>query len=251
MPDGGPCAKPQPVADVEPLSALLERAAAYQAGWPDTVSTRHTLRQLWERLDVEVGERVRRLPDLLARMREAGMEVSEAAENVARTNCGPLPAPKRYVQAHLARDEAAAASGWTDSYMAACSRCGAARWEGCTAVDDEPDFGEPVPRVHVRLWNTEGTPHFMSIPWPDGTAAVARGLFEVSGALVPPIPGVLRPGLRPVPRKWESLDDEERDYWHTSVKGYLDGTREERAVGAVEWAALGAMVRVFGLQRKA
>jgi len=91
----------------------------------------------------------------------------------------------------------------------------------------------------------------MSIPWPQRDECVARGLFEVSTALVPPIPGVLRPGLRPVARTWESLDDEERDYWHTLVKGYLDGTLVERAVGAVEWAVLGAMVRVFGLQRKA
>ncbi len=167
---------------------------------------------------------------------------------VADTHADP-PTTKRYVQAHQARYEAAAASGWTDSYMASCSRCGAARWEGCTAVGDEPDFGEPMPRVNVRLWNAEGTPHFMSIPWPDRGEAVARGLFEVCAALVPPMPGVLRPGLRPVARTWESLDDEERDYWHGLVKDYLDGTREERTAGAVEWAALGAMVRVFGIGR--
>jgi hypothetical protein len=162
------------------------------------------------------------------------------------------PTAKRYVQAHLARDEAATALGWMDSYMAPCSHCGAARWEGCTAVGDEPDYGEPVPRVNVRLWNAEGKAEFMSIPWwADPCELVARGLFEVSTALVPPVPGVLRPGLRPVARTWESLDDEERDYWHTLVNGYLDGTLVERTVGAVEWAVLGAMVRVFGLQRKA
>lgn len=168
--------------------------------------------------------------------------------NTDHTHAYP-PTAKRHVQAHLARDEAAAASGWSDSYMAACSWCGAARWEGCTAVGDEPDFGEPVPRLKIRLDDIGGKPVFMSIPWPNRGEAVARGLFEVCTALVPPMPGMIRPGLRPVARTWESLDNEERDYWHGLVKGYLDGTRDERTVGAVEWAVLGAMVRVFGIGR--
>jgi len=256
---GGPCAKPSPVDGVKTLDALLEQALCFRVGWPDSATTRHALRQLWERLDAEIGDDVRRLPDLAAKVREADAEAaSTKLSNLSHTHDGPLPPStmeqvlarldaidaalkplvhtptssnakgravdmsrevtphiartriaataglavpeeipcptcgivrwgrcravegldnlptgeasqpsttpteptspaKRYVPAHIARDEAASSSGWKDSYMAPCSHCGAARWEGCTAVGDEPDYGEPVPRVNVRLWNAEGT----------------------------------------------------------------------------------------------
>lgn len=174
---------------------------------------------------------------------------SESAQPTDRARLPTTPTPPN-VPAHEERYKAAHEAMYVDLYAAPCPRCGAPRWGGCVAVDGEPTDVTPEEAVRVRVEHKDLGPVFLHISrTSDQLMLVARGLFEVCAVLVPRPRDALRPGLLPVARTWASLHEDERDFWRGSVVNYLDGTDEERMMSPVEWAALGAMVRVFGLER--
>lgn len=170
---------------------------------------------------------------------------------VAVPPISPPTAPPN-VPAHEERYAAAREAMYYDTYGAACPRCKAPRWGGCVAVDGDPPDVAPDQAILVRVEYQNGDHVFQHISWPsDQLVAVARGFFEACSALeCDVVSAPRRPGLERVARLWDSLTKVEQDYWCNVVRGFLDGSSDP-GLSTVEEVVLGAMVRVFGLQRKA